>query len=1111
MRKIKVFCFLLITIFFLYSKVYSQEIEFSLHTIVSGEFTADGATSVYAVDVDGDGDMDLLSASGLDDKIAWYENDGDENLINLQGTDESRDLLGYNIYLDSIFIGFYPEFYIQVLFYLFVPGQTYIIGIEPVYTNGTVPIIEFIYIYNPDLNSVQDFSVTNSGYVSWDPPVTSDNSRELLGYNVYLGVDFVSFTTDLFYQYDENSLIPEQTYVSGVTAVYDEGESSTEFAFFNYSLNNPIIIVDPEEIYVTLDPDESIDVDLTVSNPGTDVLFFNIEVLDAPWILINPNVYYSLEAGEFIVVSIPISAVGLEDITMTAELIFENNAGQDVIVPVTMVVTGNLQFNPPENVQVDEYTGLVTWDPPGGTIYGDDFESYTVGEYLAVQSDDWTTWSNNPGSAEDAFISDDYALSGTNSVKVDGTTDLVLIMDNYTEGCYSMDLNMYIPNGYCGYYNLQKTNIPGTEWGFQIMFAVDGIALINGGAAAACVFPFDFDTWMNFEVMVDLDSDLCEFYYDGTLMHSYQWTLGTFGTPGLLQLGGVNMYAWAAAGNNPLYYFDDVTFKHVNAEQSDELIGYNVYLDGLLLDDTTALEYQLTDLVYYQDYVAGVSAVYDDPGESEIIEVNFIYLPGWIPPPLILVAELVNYNDVHLEWIQPSTGGVLAHHSGYDNNGIGAGLTEWYCAARFDVADLSEYYDLDLTSVNVHIRTADFSYMALKIWEGGSFGDPGTEIYSTDITDSVLIEEWTEHTLTSPIPLVDGNEYWIGYEIHATGDHPSSVDAGPAVPEKGDWIYMYLLGWQEIRVAFALDYNWCIEGVVDGINNTLCTNPTEKKRVDTKIKTHLLKNMVSNGTPEVVTSHPRIKRNKNNRESRILLGYKVYRDNVVIAEIEDPNTLTYDDLALDGGTFEYWVTAIYDTGESEPTNIEEITVILYPPINLTATIQGNYVFITWGLPGPLLGRNFDFFNIYYNSVYISSTTYTSISIPLPSSTFEFGVTAVYDGGWESPGTSIIIYGSGVNDTPFPVVTELIGNYPNPFNPETTIEYALNEPGNICLEVYNIRGQKVRTLVSEFKEIGYHSVIWDGNDSNGNQIGSGIYFYQLKADDFQKVRKMILIK
>jgi hypothetical protein len=79
MRKVKVFCFLLITIFFLNSKVYSQEIEFLPHTIVGGEVAANGAYSVYAVDVDGDEDIDVLSASGYDDKIAWYENDGNEN------------------------------------------------------------------------------------------------------------------------------------------------------------------------------------------------------------------------------------------------------------------------------------------------------------------------------------------------------------------------------------------------------------------------------------------------------------------------------------------------------------------------------------------------------------------------------------------------------------------------------------------------------------------------------------------------------------------------------------------------------------------------------------------------------------------------------------------------------------------------------------------------------------------------------------------------------------------------------------------------------------------------------------------------------------------------
>ncbi|MBN1181116.1 MAG: VCBS repeat-containing protein, partial [Bacteroidales bacterium] len=76
MKKAQVFCFLVTMIFFLFTKAYSQDIEFESHTITEN---ADGARSVYAIDVDSDGDIDVLSASDEDDKIAWYENDGDEN------------------------------------------------------------------------------------------------------------------------------------------------------------------------------------------------------------------------------------------------------------------------------------------------------------------------------------------------------------------------------------------------------------------------------------------------------------------------------------------------------------------------------------------------------------------------------------------------------------------------------------------------------------------------------------------------------------------------------------------------------------------------------------------------------------------------------------------------------------------------------------------------------------------------------------------------------------------------------------------------------------------------------------------------------------------------
>jgi len=259
--------------------------------------------------------------------------------------DETRDLLGYNIYIDGVLIGWFDEFWIQMLYYWFVSGQSYIIGIQAVYTSGADPIIEFIYMYNPDLNSVEDFYVTSSGYVSWDPPDLSENSRDLLGYNVYLNVDLITFTTDLFYQYNENSLIEEQVYVAGVTAVYDEGESTTEFRIFTYLLTNPMIIVAPDTINVTLDPDELTYEDLTVSNLGSDVLFFEIEVnylSGDSWILLDTGYMYSLEAGESNNISIPISSTGLTNTTVIAELIFENNAGPDVIVSVTMIVNDSL-------------------------------------------------------------------------------------------------------------------------------------------------------------------------------------------------------------------------------------------------------------------------------------------------------------------------------------------------------------------------------------------------------------------------------------------------------------------------------------------------------------------------------------------------------------------------------------------------------------------------------------------------------------------------------------------------------------------------------------------------------------------------------------------------
>jgi len=100
----------------------------------------------------------------------------------------------------------------------------------------------------------------------------------------------------------------------------------------------------------------------------------------------------------------------------------------------------------------------------------------------------------------------------------------------------------------------------------------------------------------------------------------------------------------------------------------------------------------------------------------------------------------------------------------------------------------------------------------------------------------------------------------------------------------------------------------------------------------------------------------------------------------------------------------------------------------------------------------------------------------------------------------------------------PLTFELYQNYPNPFNPTTTIPFTVygsrfivDSPIRTTLRIYNIRGQLVKTLLNENKLPGEYKIIWDGKDDKGNEVSSGVYFYQLKAGEQKKIHKMLLIK
>jgi hypothetical protein len=93
----------------------------------------------------------------------------------------------------------------------------------------------------------------------------------------------------------------------------------------------------------------------------------------------------------------------------------------------------------------------------------------------------------------------------------------------------------------------------------------------------------------------------------------------------------------------------------------------------------------------------------------------------------------------------------------------------------------------------------------------------------------------------------------------------------------------------------------------------------------------------------------------------------------------------------------------------------------------------------------------------------------------------------------------------------PTEFDLRQNYPNPFNPATTIQYALPRASEVSVEVYNILGQRVRSLVDEQQDPGYKTLWWDGKDDYGNEVSSGVYFYRIEAGDFVQSKKMTLLK
>jgi len=221
-------------------------------------------------------------------------------------------------------------------------------------------------------------------------------------------------------------------------------------------------------------------------------------------------------------------------------------------------------------------------------------------------------------------------------------------------------------------------------------------------------------------------------------------------------------------------------------------------------------------------------------------------------------------------------------------------------------------------------------------------------------------------------------------------------------------------------------------------------------------------------------------------------------------------------------------TAYYYTDRSKYTTLgnESVSIAAYNMTVLPDTDSLEVSIITWDTTGTFYKK--------WQEICESPAVVTSHTVGdlYPNSTVEVKVNSIpydtltadtagwiafdYTGGFsqdtvtfEAEVISSVVEEITANKNPS--MYSLSQNFPNPFHSSTEIMYSLPVGGNVELVIYNVIGQKVRTLVSGNQDSGYYHVIWDGRDDMGENVSSGVYYYQLKTEGYESRKKIEIIK
>lgn len=412
------------------------------------------------------------------------------------------------------------------------------------------------------------------------------------------------------------------------------------------------------------------------------------------------------------------------------------------------------------------------------TIFTDDFESYTTDQTIPQQTTDWQTWGGGTTGVDAAYASTTQAHSGTKSMHIVPSNDMVYDFGGVTAGEWQMDFWIFVPTGKTGYVNMM--HVFGAEWAFECYFEA-GTLRLRIGQDTEPTFPYTQNSWVHLVFQVNLDEDLANISLDDVLLAEWPYSNladgGTFANP---KLDVIDFYSDAGMES----YIDDFSF-------------INTVVPPLAPDI-------IVDLTPIN--TVGVDAIDRDINNAgeQILNVSAFAKYTSSPAASDLVDGAMNYDLDNASAI------------GFANS-----IENVHVAVRMSNDVTSLHVGQQIETIDVAIGDLPIGDMTVYVWEKGGFIDPSASDVIAEVTITPVVG-WNTVTLASPITIT-GDEIWVGYKVSvpaAVADPQSgyclAVDGEPAIPGV-NWIKTGIAWSAWTGSSTTGNGNWNIRANVTGL------------------------------------------------------------------------------------------------------------------------------------------------------------------------------------------------------------------------------------------------------------------------------------------------------